>query len=70
MDDTTLTDAEYERKYDFSRDELRIVKEKSLYEKNAQEYGARMRGGHTTVGLEAAAKFLERQEVRGYNQQL
>lgn len=58
-----LSDAAFERKFGFSREVLKEVEEKKLYEKNAQEYGARMRGGYTTVAQEKASKFLDKQEV-------
>ncbi|KAK2607900.1 hypothetical protein N8I77_006543 [Diaporthe amygdali] len=60
-----LSDADFERKFGFSREELREVEQKRLNEKNALEFGARMRGGFTTVSMEKAAKFLDKQEVCG-----
>jgi len=63
-----LSDAEFEQRNGFSREVLKEVERKLLYEKNAQEYGARMRGGYTTVEQEKAAKFLNRQEVSGSSQ--
>lgn len=58
-----LSDAEFERKFGFSREVLKEVEQKKLYEKNAQEYGARLRGGYATVEQEKAGKFLDKQEV-------
>ncbi|KAH8776510.1 hypothetical protein F5883DRAFT_518399 [Diaporthe sp. PMI_573] len=63
-----LSDAEFEQRNGFSREVLKEVERKLLYEKNAQEYGARMRGGYTTVEQEKAAKFLNRQEAEEVRQ--
>ncbi|KAL1850148.1 hypothetical protein Daus18300_013016 [Diaporthe australafricana] len=58
-----LSDAEFERRFGFSREVLKEVEQKKLYEKNAQEYGARLRGGYVTVAQEKAGKFLDKQEA-------
>lgn len=63
-----LSDADFERVNGFSREDLKEVQRKRLWDKNAQEYAAAIRGGGTTVEQEKAAKFLDKQDVSGRSQ--